>query len=159
MSVPGVDRECKCGKRGCINSVAATDAIVGQCLASGAQVEDIDEVVSAAIRGDKSCREVLRDAARAVGYGIANCINIFAPNDVIVTGRLVAAQNIFLDPLHKAITEFATTDNLRHCSFAFDDSQNHIEAIGASLAALLQHDFLLSLVSENGAKLMLEAHG
>ncbi len=151
LSVPGVDRACKCGKHGCINSVAATSAIVCRCQESGVQAEDIDEVVSAAIRGDSRCGEALIDAGRAVGYGIASCINIFAPNRVIVTGRLVAAQNIFLDPLHEAIALFSTTDNLNNCNFAFDDSQNHIEAIGASLAALLQEDFLLRLVSDNGA--------
>jgi predicted NBD/HSP70 family sugar kinase len=154
LSVPGIEILCKCGKLGCINAVAAMDAIVGRCLTYGAQVMDIDDVISAAMRGDEQCKNVLADAGHAIGYGIASCINILAPADVIVTGRLVAAGSILIDPLNGAIAKFASADNLRNCNFEFDDSQNHIEAIGASLAVLLQDDFLLSLVPDSGAKLM-----
>ena len=82
-----------------------------------------------------------------MGYGIASCINILAPFDVIVTGRLVAAGNLLVDPLREAISAFSTTDNLRTCNLIFDDSHKHIEAIGASLAALLHDNFVLNLVS------------
>ena len=158
MSVPGINRVCKCGKYGCINSVAATEPIISQCRATGATVDDIDEVISAAMGGESNCKKVLIAAGRAVGYGIANCINILAPPDVIVTGRLVAADDILLDSLHKAINEFATPDNLRNCNLVFDDSKNHIEAIGAGLAALLQEDFMLNLVSDNSLKVLQEAY-
>jgi predicted NBD/HSP70 family sugar kinase len=147
VSVPGLDDRCACGRRGCINSVASVDAIISLCQAQGAQVQDIEEVIAAAMRGDKRCKKVLSDAGRAVGFGIASCINILAPPDVIVTGRLIAAGNILLTPLHEAITKYAAADSLRSCNLVFDDSQNHIEAIGASLAALLQDDFIVNLVS------------
>ena len=145
LKVPGNDSICQCGKRGCINSVAALDAIVSRCLAKGTAVEDVDEVITAAAQGDGKCVQALADAGRAVGYGIASCINILAPADVIVTGRLVAAGKLLLDPLHEAIREFANAGNLANTNLVFDDSQNYVEAIGASLAALLQDDFLLNL--------------
>ncbi len=157
VKAPGIERACKCGKRGCINSVAATDAILSRCQSSGAQFDDIDEVISSAIGGDRHCREALIDAGLAVGYGIAICINILAPPHLILTGRLVAAGNLLLDPLREAITKFATTDNLLNCNLVFDDSHNHIEAIGASLASLSEDDFLLNLISESSAKAIQEA--
>jgi predicted NBD/HSP70 family sugar kinase len=87
-----------------------------------------------------------------LGYGIANCINILAPSNLIVTGRLVAADKVFIGPLQEAINKFATTENLSVCNLVFDDSQNNLEAIGAGLATLLQDDFILNVVSNNGAR-------
>lgn len=155
--VPGADSPCKCGKRGCINSVAGTNAIVSRCQLTDTSIEDIDDVISSSLRGHHNCREALIDAARAVGYGIATCINILAPAHLIVTGRVVAAGSVLLDPLKEAITKFATADNLLNCNLVFDDSHNHIEALGASLASLLEDDFALNLVSENGPKALQEA--
>ena len=145
--VPGFDAVCKCGKRGCINAVAATDAILFRCRSAGAKVEDIDAVISAAIGGNRNCKEALTDAGAAVGYGIAICINILAPPDLMVTGRLVAAGDVLLNPLREAVTKFAIAENFHNCNLVFDSSHSHIEAIGASLAALLQEDFFLHLVS------------
>jgi predicted NBD/HSP70 family sugar kinase len=147
LIVPGLDERCTCGRRGCINSVASVEAIVSLCRARGAEVQDLEEVIAAAMGGDKHCRKALSEAGRAVGFGIASCINILAPPDVIVTGRLIAAGNIMLTPLHEAIAKYATADNLRSCNLIFDDSQNYIEAIGAGLAALLHEDFIVNLVS------------
>lgn len=154
VRVPGIDRMCQCGKCGCINSVASTVAIVDRIRSSGIKVGDIDDVISAAVAGDKVCRHALAEAGQAVGYGIACCINILAPTDLIVTGRLVAAGEIFLEPLRNAIGESATPENLINCNLTFDDALSHIEAIGAGLAALSQDDFLLNLVSTAAFKVL-----
>ncbi|MBS1999562.1 MAG: ROK family transcriptional regulator [Cyanobacteria bacterium SZAS LIN-2] len=153
VSVPGLDERCRCGRRGCINAVASVDAVISLCRQQGTAVQDIEEVISAALRGDKKCQKVLSEAGRAVGFGIASCINVLAPPDVIVTGRLIAAGNILLTPLHEAIEKYAVAESLRSCNLIFDDSQNHIEAIGASLAVLLQDDFLGHLVSSPASNL------
>jgi predicted NBD/HSP70 family sugar kinase len=157
VRVPGVVRKCKCGALGCINAVAASDAIVSACRAKGAEVEDIDDVIWAALHGDKCCQHALLEAGQAVGFGIASCINILAPPDVIVTGRLVAAGNILINPLREAVNKYVAKDNLRNCKLLFDAAHSHSEAIGASLAALLHIDFVPNLVSDVGPKVTEEA--
>lgn len=153
IKLPNIKGDCKCGSRGCINTVAGTEAIVDECRLRGAAVDDIDGVVAAAIEGSEIVSRVLAGAGKAIAYGIANCINILAPTDLIVTGRLIAAGDAFLLPLRTAVGELSSDENLRNCNLVFDDSRNHIEAIGASLAALAQDSFLLSLVSSSTGKL------
>jgi predicted NBD/HSP70 family sugar kinase len=148
VTVPGVEALCTCGRRGCINSVASIDAIILSCRTAGGRAQDIEEVIAGAMHGDSACKKALTDAGRAVGYGIAACINILAPRDVIVTGRLVGAGNNFLSALHQALAQHAIAENLGNSRLVFDDSQRHLEAIGASLAALQQEDFMQNLVSD-----------
>ncbi len=149
LTVPGNNRFCKCGKQGCINASASIDAIIDGCRESGLKVADIDEVIRSGLGGEVRCKEVLRIAGKSIGYGIASCLNLLAPSNVIITGQLVEAGKLILDPIQEALVEHATTENFSNCNLIIGDMQNHIEAVGASLAVLFQENFLMNLISRN----------
>lgn len=107
-------RRCKCGNYGCLEAYASGPAIVErarEALASdGAsalrQVNGGDlgaltaqHVYDAARAGDELARTVVRDAARYLGAGIANLLNLINPDVVVLAGGVTAAGEELLTPL------------------------------------------------------------
>ncbi len=146
LRIPGVDAICICGERGCVNSLAGAEAIVHRCWSRKSTIKELDDVISLALDGDKKCRAALADAGKAIAYGLSGAINIIAPSDVIVTGKIVSAGDLLIEPLKFALRQHASPGNLQNCNLIFSNYQKHSEAIGSSLAPLYQDDFLMRLV-------------
>ncbi len=84
---------------GFARAAAAThrDSALGRLAASGRQVLGAD-AVAAARDGDADARAAVRRWAHAVGVGIANAINTFDPDEVVIGGGGVAAGDLLLEP-------------------------------------------------------------
>jgi glucokinase len=78
------------------------DSVLGRLAAAGKQVLAAD-AVAAARDGDAAAAAAVRRWAHAVGVGIANAINTFDPDEVVIGGGAVAAGALLLDQA----TEFA----------------------------------------------------
>jgi len=112
MSIDYQGRLCSCGNTGCLEVYASAKAIKSNLIEKieKGQESNIktlyegnfykvssEEIYRMAMEGDSLCREVLKDAGRALGAGIANLINIFAPEKIILTGGLSRALNIYIE--------------------------------------------------------------
>lgn len=110
MSIANEGPTCGCGNIGCLEQFASASAIIGRAMAeiekgSPSLLRELhqgnfykmtaENVYAAALEGDPLARTVLRDAGRALGVGMANLINIFCPEAIIVTGGLTGAWNIY----------------------------------------------------------------
>jgi glucokinase len=108
MSVEASGVRCTCGNTGCLERYASARAIVDaatKALEIGAEslLRDCcggniyrmtsEDVHTAAREGDNLAREVLKEAGRYLGVGIANIINILSPQAVILTGGLIGAAS------------------------------------------------------------------
>lgn len=97
---------CGCGRRGCLETVASRLAIAAQAAVAVFRGEapnlgeiagtDIAQIRSGALaeairRGDKVIEGILRDAASALGSGIASVVNLLAPDVIVLGGGLVEA--------------------------------------------------------------------
>jgi glucokinase len=60
-------------------------------------------VYDAAKAGDQVAQEIVRDTARYLGAGIANLLNIFNPDTVVIAGGVTAAGEALFDPLHREV--------------------------------------------------------
>jgi len=98
---------CGCGKRGCLEAIASRLAISSACAAAAYRGEapylrenagtDLSNIRSGALRdaikaGDTVVEEIVRNAARWLGTGIGNAINLMAPDVVVLGGGLVEAM-------------------------------------------------------------------
>jgi glucokinase len=106
-------RRCKCGNYGCLEAYASGPAIaerVREALERGAEsilpglagssaAITAAHVYNAAREGDALAREVVRDTARYLGAGIANLLNLFNPDVVVLAGGVTAAGDELLTPL------------------------------------------------------------
>jgi predicted NBD/HSP70 family sugar kinase len=108
---------CDCGQLGCLEALASDDAILRRCreaIAAGqptslsqisAQTLTVEAVVQAADQGDPLARQLLAEAGRWLGIGIANLVDVLNPQLVIVAGEGVRAGAWRIDPMREAILE------------------------------------------------------
>jgi glucokinase-like ROK family protein len=98
---------CRCGNRGCLETVAAAPALLE--LLRAAHGEDLTTrgLLRLAADGDVGSRRVLADAGRAVGRAVADLVNTVNPALVVVGGELSAAGEPLLDGIRASIERYA----------------------------------------------------
>lgn len=112
MSINASGEPCACGNVGCLESYSSAKSIIGSAVS---EIEKgtasilkehysgnfykltAEDIYKAALDGDSLARTVLRIAGRNLGIGIANIINIFSPEAIILTGGLIGAWNIYVE--------------------------------------------------------------
>jgi glucokinase len=110
---------CTCGKRGCLEALAAGPAIArraqerlaenpqaGQALRAliGDDVQAVTarHVSQAAEAGDELSRQVLDEAARALGRGIGSAISLMNPQCVVVGGGVAKSGQRYFEAVRAA---------------------------------------------------------
>src|SRR6476659_6838730 len=88
---------CRCGNRGCLETVAGTGALVDLLLRSHGEDVTVQDMLDAARAGDLGCRRVIHDAGRALGQVVATLLNALNPELLVVGGGLAAAGDLLLD--------------------------------------------------------------
>ncbi|HEY5195989.1 MAG TPA: ROK family transcriptional regulator [Solirubrobacteraceae bacterium] len=94
---------CRCGSRGCLETVAGARAIVDLLKPSFGPDLTIDGVLERAQQGDPACRRVITAAGFRLGDCLAIVCNILNPSLIVVGGTLAAARNLVLDPMRTAV--------------------------------------------------------
>lgn len=80
--------DCRCGKRGCLETIASVPAILARCAAEGAAVADLAELGRAVANDDPVVDRVLRDAGEALGRVLGTLAVALNPSEVVVGGEL-----------------------------------------------------------------------
>lgn len=118
MTIIPDGRSCGCGNRGCLEMYASSRGIVmtfkAMCAGKHLDAEDRKEVTSAQIyqaarNGDAVAHLVMKDMGRYLGIGVANLINIFNPEMVVIGGGVKAAWDLFIDATREEVRKRAFT--------------------------------------------------
>lgn len=111
MSINAEAEKCPCGNIGCLENYASaramiaraiamlekgTESILKECCKGSIYKITPEDIYNSALEGDTLSREILREAGRALGVGLANLINILSPEAIILSGGLVGAWNIYV---------------------------------------------------------------
>lgn len=122
MTIEPDGPQCHCGNFGCLESLASGWAIAKEAVTRinhgeassiteliDGRVENItaQTVATAAKKGDGLAREIIAKAADYLGIGLANLVNIFNPELIIIGGGLSKMGNMLLEPARKVIKERA----------------------------------------------------
>ena len=100
---------CWCGRRGCLEAVAAEPALVRETLAvTGRLVMAADLALVAAT--DPGVAEILERAGRVVGRAIAAATSILDPGRVVISGEGVRLGEHYLSALRDGLSERATKE-------------------------------------------------
>ena len=94
---------CRCGSRGCLETLAAAPAIVELLRTSLGEDLTIEAIVERAAGGDPGCRRAIGDAGRHIGSAVANLCNLLNPERIVVGGSLGAAGDVLFEPLREAV--------------------------------------------------------
>ncbi|MEV4822087.1 ROK family transcriptional regulator [Micromonospora sp. NPDC049275] len=109
-------RACRCGARGCLEAYVGAEAIIDRYREArrGRQVPGVDEesqlsALVTAADSSATARRVLDDTAGYLGAGVANLINLFNPERVVLGGWAA----MVLGDLLPAVREAAGRQALR----------------------------------------------
>lgn len=101
--------QCACGNRGCLETYVSDPALVRaakEAISRGDLPEsagNLDGLLQLAQEGQSSARAIFEQAGQVLGRGIANLINIFSPQQIIMSGEGVRAGNLIFDPMSETI--------------------------------------------------------
>lgn len=93
---------CRCGSRGCLNTVCGAQALVDSLRHSRGSLT-LTDVLALAADGDPGCQQVVIDAGAAIGTVTANTAVSMGPGRIIVGGELSQAGPLLLEPLRDAV--------------------------------------------------------
>lgn len=108
---------CFCGNHGCLEMMCSVDAVVNQCdellrigkcevlrsmMAEKETALSYPLILDAFQKGDKDVKEVLEECGRYLGIGLANIINVFNPQRIIINGDVLLNCNLIYET---AVTE------------------------------------------------------
>lgn len=98
---------CRCGNRGCLETVASSLAVARLLERSRGESIDVDRLLELVAEGDRGARRAVAEAAQAVGEVLATVVNLFNPALIVVGGDLAATGDTVLAPLRAAIEQYA----------------------------------------------------
>ena len=94
---------CRCGNRGCLETLASSRAIADLLSTSRREEIGTRRLLELCAAGDAAALRLAGDAGRAIGIAVANLCNIINPECVIVGGDLGAIGDPLLDPLREVV--------------------------------------------------------
>jgi predicted NBD/HSP70 family sugar kinase len=94
---------CRCGNRGCLETVASAPVLVGLLRAVHGPRLTLGDVLALVRGGDLGAQRVVADAGRAIGRLLGDSCNVLNPEAIVVGGELTAAGETFLDGIREAI--------------------------------------------------------
>jgi len=137
---------CSCGKRGCLETLAAIPGImqmISTALASGESslisgVEPIalEAIVKAAEAGDLLSLRALDTAGRWLGIGIANLVNILNPQLLIINGEAIVLGAAYFASMEKSLRENVFDSIIDSMQIVYESGNNEIWARGAACVVL-----------------------
>jgi predicted NBD/HSP70 family sugar kinase len=120
---------CRCGNRGCLETIIAAKSVVALLEPRYRSDLTIADIVQMASDGDTACIRVLADTGRHAGVAIANLCNLINPEVILVGGELALAGELMLAPMRESV---------RRCGIPSSTQDLHIDlaALGARAPVL-----------------------
>jgi glucokinase len=146
-SIDANGRRCKCGNYGCIEAYASGPAIAERArealrgdegesilvtLADGDQRKITAQTVyEASKRGDVVAREVVRETGLILGTAVANLLNIFNPDIVVMAGGVTQAGDALFQPLRAEVRRRAFKPAWQACKIVPGELRLSAGVVGA----------------------------
>jgi len=142
---------CNCGNRGCWETLASGTALAREAkhrIKEGARTSilkyvdgDSEKVTaqiihSAAEQGDRLAKDLIARTGYYVGVGLANLINIFNPELIVIGGGLSNIGDMLLKPAFKTAGERAYKEAFQAVRFASAELGRNSGVLGAAAFAL-----------------------
>ncbi|WP_220505976.1 ROK family transcriptional regulator [Microbispora sp. H10830] len=102
-AVPGGAR-CRCGKSGCVETVASVPAILGRCRELGVPVDTLDDLKAAVEIAHPTVDQVLREAGMAVGRVLGTAAMTLNPDEIVLGGEIIQVAPALLRQVADTVT-------------------------------------------------------
>lgn len=156
-TIDSTGRRCGCGNYGCLEAYASGPAIAErarEALAGGEPSAmpalvggDLSRLTAALVyqaarEGDRLALEVVRETARLLGAGVANLLNIFNPDTVVLAGGVAQAGDALFEPMRAEVRRRAFKPAVDACRIVPGSLQGKAGVVGA-IATFAQQQGLM----------------
>ena len=139
---------CRCGNRGCLETLVASQRVV-ELLERSLGPLTVPAMLELAAEGDAGARRALQDAGRVVGQATAAMCNYLNCDVVVVGGDLAPAGELLLEPMREAVERFAIPAAAQSVRIVGGVLGERAEVMGAlALAGHEAHEPLAHLTSQ-----------
>ena len=94
---------CRCGNRGCLETMASARAVANELSLSRQEQISTRRLLELSEAGDPAARRLIHDAGRTIGIAVANLCNIVNPECVVIGGDLGRTGDVLLDPVREMV--------------------------------------------------------
>jgi predicted NBD/HSP70 family sugar kinase len=99
---------CTCGRRGCVETVASSDAILTRTRETTGRPDlDLAGAIKLAHEGDEHAREAFDRAGEVIGAALAAMVNLVGPELVVIAGEGVAEYDLYEERMREAFAAHA----------------------------------------------------
>ena len=131
---------CRCGNRGCLETLAASGALVELLRRSHGEDLTVAGMLAAARAGDLGCRRVIADAGRAIGQAVATLLNVLNPDLIVVGGDLAAAGDLLLEGVRESVGRAALPEAARTARVVAGVLGDRAQVLGALALVVSEAD-------------------
>jgi predicted NBD/HSP70 family sugar kinase len=131
---------CRCGNRGCLETIAATSALVDCLRPTHGDDFTVAAMLEAARTGDAACHKAITEAGRALGQVVATLLNVLNPEMLIVGGDLAAAGDLLLDGMRESVARAALPETSRAAELVAGVLGERAQVLGALALVVSEAD-------------------
>lgn len=125
---------CRCGNRGCLETVVGSAAVVASLSMSHGS-PTLRDAINLALGGDPDCLRALSDVGRRLGVAVAGVVNLVNPAMVVLGGQLARLGNVVREPLALAVQRCAIPSAAQSASVVCSALGERAEVLGAMALA------------------------
>lgn len=122
---------CRCGNRGCLETVAGEDALRALLRPRLGYDVTTSELIGLVVGGDRGAYRVVNDAGRAVGRVIADLANAINPEAIVVGGQLSQAGEALLSGMRESVSRYALPAAMHGVKLVVGELGDRAEVVGA----------------------------
>ncbi|MFV0252797.1 MAG: ROK family transcriptional regulator [Beutenbergiaceae bacterium] len=125
---------CRCGSRGCLDTVVGASALVAPLAATHGDLS-LRALMQQVAAGDQGCIRVVSDAGELIGRVLSTAYQTMNPQRIIVGGELAEAGEYLLDPMRRQVQRGALRNIVAPVEVVPADLGTRAELTGTLLAA------------------------
>ncbi|MGO1973555.1 MAG: ROK family protein [Propionibacteriaceae bacterium] len=88
---------CRCGKRGCLETLASVPAILATCRDRGVAVETLGDLAAEVAKSNPTVDVVLREIGSAIGRVLGAAAMTLNPREVVIGGEVVRVAPVIVE--------------------------------------------------------------
>jgi glucokinase-like ROK family protein len=148
--------QCRCGQRGCLETLVSEAALIRQADALAADQPDsllaqywqagkipsIDPIFKAAREGDPAAREIVEHAAHYLGLALANLVNLLNPEMIVLGGLFDQGKDLILPIARQTLQQSAFANLGKKVKLQATHFGSQAGMIGAASLALTSFFYL-----------------
>ncbi|TFC01040.1 ROK family transcriptional regulator [Cryobacterium adonitolivorans] len=127
---------CRCGNRGCLETVASTTIMIELLSRTRARPVRTRDIVRLVLEGDERAIRVVEEAGFAVGRSIAAIANLVNPHTIIIGGPLTDLGEMLLRPIRSGFARYAVPMIVETTQLVMSSLGERAEALGGASLVL-----------------------